>query len=174
MVENDDVAQHATLLQGIVANHPHSINIEHSPHPIDRYTCLMHAFDFTGKAEYIAIADYGLGRVYAGADFAHWLFANGKLEEISNQEALSGDLVIYSKNGNFKHVGVLQPHGRVTSKWGIGHLYNHEILEVPESYGVDVKYYRSLSSDHAYNVFVKFAEEQGIPFENVALNNPPR
>ena len=166
MTENEDIGQHEALLQNIAANHPHSIRIAQSPHPINRYTCLMHAFDFTEKSEYIAIADYRLGRVYAGAAFAHWLIENDELEEIPSQEAQAGDLVMYFRDGAFKHVGLLQPNARVLSKWGIGHLYDHEILEVPESYGTDLRYYRGLSHDDAFDVFTQFAEANGIPFEN--------
>jgi len=158
--------QHPAMLQDIGAAHAHSIEIVESPHPINRYTCLMHVLDFTEKREYIAIADHGLGRVYAGADFAHWLIENDQLEEVLSEEAQTRDLVMYFKDGVFKHVGLFQPGGRVLSKWGIGHLYDHALLEVPESYGSDVKYYRALSYEDAFYTFAEFAEENGVPLEN--------
>lgn len=166
MTEVQDVGQHAALLHDIGREYPNSICIAESPHPIGRYTCLMHVFHFTEKPEYIDIADYRLGRVYAGAEFAHWLIENERLTEVSQAEAQNGDLIVYFREGRFKHIGLWQPNGRVLSKWGIGNLYDHELFEIPESYGNDVKFYRRLSYEDAYDLLTQFAEENGIPFEN--------
>ena len=166
MTEVQEVTQHPALLEDIGRECLHSIRIAHSRHPIGRYTCLMHVFDFTEKPEYIAIADYGLGRVFAGVDFAHRLIEKGFLTEVSQAEAENGDLVAYFREGNFKHVGLWQPNGRVLSKWGVGHLYDHALFEVPESYGTAVRFYDALSYEAAYELFVQFAQENGIPFEN--------
>jgi len=165
MTDVQDVSQHPMLLECISRDYPNSIRIVESEHPIDRYTCVMHVFDFTEKPEYLAIADYGFGRVFAGADFARWLIANGHLVEVPSANAQTGDLVAFFKEGKFKHVGLLQPNGRVVSKWGIGHLYDHGLLEVPESYGSEIRFFKGLSYDEAYDRFAQFAEQKGIPFE---------
>jgi hypothetical protein len=47
-----------------------------SVHPIRRYTCLMHVFDFADKREYAPIATHGLGRIYSSSAFAHWLLCS--------------------------------------------------------------------------------------------------
>jgi len=166
MTENEDVTQHPAMLQNIAIAHAHSIRVVESLHPIDRYTCLMHVFDFAERPEYIAIADYGLGRVYAGADFAHWLIENGRLEEIPSDKAQACDLVMYFREGIFRHVGLVQLEGRVLSKWGTGHFYDHATLEVPESYGNEVRYYNAVSYESAFHIFTEFAEENGILFED--------
>ena len=52
--------------------------------------------------------------------------------------------------------------GRVVSKWGLGHLWEHNILEVPISYGNEYKYYKDIQKEEAINSFCKFAESKGI------------
>lgn len=166
MTQNEDVASHPHLLATIATECSHTIYVVMSPHPISRYTCLMHVFDFVEKPEYIAIADWGLGNVFASADFAHWLIDNDELTPLHTDNAQPGDLVMYFRDGAFKHAGLLQGNGRVLSKWGQGHLYEHDILEIPHSYGDEVRYYESLDYDEAFDAFTRFAQEKGIPFED--------
>ena len=166
VIEVQDVAQHPVLLAEVTREFPNSIRITESSYPIDRYTCLMHVLNFTEKPEYIAIAAYGTGRIYAGTDFAHWLIERGLLAEVSQAEAKDGDLVFYFSEGTFKHVGLWRLNGRVLSKWGVGHLYDHGLFEVPTSYGTDVRFCNRLPYDDAYDLFRQFAEEIDIPFES--------
>lgn len=162
-----NVQGHPALLQQLTVAWPNSIRLLPSPHPIHRYTCLMHVFDFAEKSNYIAIATYPGVNVFADAEFAQWLIDKGHLTETSEAQAMPGDLVMYFNGCDFKHVGILQAGTRVISKWGEGHLYEHALWEVPESYGTNVRYFRPLSYEDAYECFTCFAEEHGIPFENV-------
>ena len=161
-----NVERHPALLQQLTAAYPNSIQVLVSEHPIHRYTCLMHVFEFVEKPNYIAIADYLGVNVFAGAEFAHWLINNRHLTQVPEAEAISRDLVMYFNECNFKHVGILQAGRRVVSKWGEGHLYNHALWEVPQSYGDNVRFFEPLSYDDAYDRFTYFAEERGIRFED--------
>ncbi|OGW49798.1 MAG: hypothetical protein A2Z50_05795 [Nitrospirae bacterium RBG_19FT_COMBO_42_15] len=163
MTEVTDVSQHPALLMQLTRDVKNSIRILESEYPIDKYTCVMHAFDFTEKPEYTKIASFGLGRIFAGGTFMHWLLARNYLAEVPQGNA--GDLVFYFVNGQFKHVGIVGDRWRIISKWGIGHLYEHEVLEVPSSYGDEVRFYCALPYANAYNYFVVFAEENGMQFE---------
>lgn len=158
-----DVSQHPALLMQLTRDVQNSVRILESEYPIDRYTCVVHVFDFTEKPEYTEIARFGLRSIFAGATFIHWLLARNYLTEVSQGGA--GDLVLYFSNGHFKHVGIVGYRARITSKWGIGHLYEHESLEVPSSYGDEVRFYSALSYADAYSYFVEFAEENGMQFE---------
>ena len=159
LTEVQDVAQHPALLAEVTRDCPNSVRITESPHPIKRYTCLMHVLDFTEKPEYIDFAGYRLDRVFAGADFAHWLIERGLLAEVSPADVQDGDLVFYfSSEGSFKHVGLRHSNGRVLSKWGVGHLYDHDLFEVPTSYGSDVRFYKRLPYEDAYHFLTQFAE----------------
>jgi hypothetical protein len=125
--------------------------------------CLMHVFDFVEKPEYAAIAIHGLGRIYAASAFAHWLLDNGLLVEVTPADVREGDLVSYfGDDRRFKHAGLSRTNGRVTSKWGIGHLYEHGVFEVPESYGTKVRFFRKVSYDEAFGHFVRFAQENAL------------
>jgi hypothetical protein len=125
----------------------------------------MHVFGFAGRPDYAAIATSGLGRIFAAGDFAHWLLDNNLLVEAAQGPAREGDIVFYfSDDGRFKHAARMLGNGRVVSKWGIGHLYEHEIFEVPESYGSTVRFFRGLSYEEAFEYFVRFAEEESTRF----------
>jgi len=79
MTHVDDVSRHPALLAALSHECPNTVALLDSAHPIRRYTCLMHVFDFTEKPEYAAIATHGRGRIYAAGAFAHWLLDNGLL-----------------------------------------------------------------------------------------------
>lgn len=166
MTEQMDVARHPVLLEQLTRECPNSICRLESSHRIGRYSCLMHALDFTEKKEYIAIATYPGLNVFAGAEFAQWLIDRGHLIEVPQENAGQGDLIMYFNESHFKHIGILLDGRRVVSKWGVGHLYEHALWEVPESYGTGVQFFRSLVYDDAIDYFTDFAEEKGIPFKN--------
>ena len=165
MTDEPNVQLHTILLQQLTDEYPNSVCILASPHPIDRYTCLMYVFDFTEKPEYIDIARYPGFNVYAGANFVYWLIDRRFLTEISEVNARTGDLLMYFNGCDFKHVGILRESKRVISKWGIGHLYEHGLWEVPLSYGTTLRFFRSITYERAFDLFTYFAEENGIPFE---------
>jgi len=123
----------------------------------------MYVLDFTEKPQYIAIAARGLRRVYAGPGFAHWLLDQGLVDEVSPSAARQGDLLFYfDDEGRFTHAGLWVGNQRVVSKWGIGHLYEHGLFELPESYGTNVRFFKRLPYDKAYDLFKRFAQENGV------------
>jgi hypothetical protein len=165
MTRVDDVSQHPALLAALTRECPNTITLLDSIYPIRRYTCLMYVFDFAEKAEYAAIATYERGLIYAAGAFAHWLLDNGVLVEVIPCDAGDGDLIFYfGDDERFKHAGLHLTNGRVHSKWGIGHLYQHGLFEVPESYGNKVRFFRMFSYDEAFGYFMRFAEDQGMKF----------
>lgn len=166
MTRVDDVSRHPALLAALTRECPNTIVLLDSAHPIRRYTCLMHVFDLAEKEDYAAIATHGEGKIFAAGAFAHWLLDNGLLVEVSQSDAREGDIVFYfNDESRFKHAGLIVVNGRVVSKWGIGHLYEHELFEVPESYGTTVRFFKGLSYEEAFDRFLQFAEESGFRFE---------
>ena len=165
MTHVDDVSRHPALLAALTRECPNTVTLVNSVHSIKRYTCLMHVFDFAEKSDYAAIATSGLGKIFAAGDFAHWLLDNKLLAEVTQGDVREGDVVFYfSDAGRFKHAGRMLARGRVLSKWGTGHLYEHGVFEVPESYGIVVRFFRGLSYEQAFERFVQFAEEKGTRF----------
>ncbi len=164
MTENEDVSAHEKILREISLNFPNTIRMTHTDDPIACYTCVMHALEFVDRPEYGEIANFGIGRIYAGAEFMHWLINHERITETENP--IVNDYVLYFQdNGEFKHIGLLLDDGRVLSKWGTGHLYEHSTLEVPAIYGAIVRYYRHRDADDMYFYFKEFAEDRGVIFE---------
>jgi hypothetical protein len=163
MTEVEDGSQHPALLDTLTRDCPNTVVLLASPHPPRRYTCAMHVFDFTEKPEYVAIAERGFNRVFAGAAFVHLLLDEGLLNELVPSDAREGDLVLYfNEEGRFKHAGLNLGNNRVLSKWGSGHLFEHGLLEVPESYGTKVRFFKRLAYSEAYDHFRRFARESGM------------
>jgi hypothetical protein len=163
MTHVEDVTRYPALLQSVNAAHPNTVKLLDSPHPIHRYTCLVYAFNFAEQPEYVAIATQGLAVVFAGRQFAHWMIDHGHLSEVTAEDASTGDMVFYfDGQGQFQHAGIVNGGNRILSKWGTGHLYEHELLDVPESYGTQVRFFRSLPFEDAIQRFVEFAREKGM------------
>jgi cell wall-associated NlpC family hydrolase len=101
--------------------------------------------------------------VYASPTFARWLLDRSFLREARQEEARKGDLVFYfNDNGRVSHAGVIVGNNRVESKWGVGHLYQHALFEVPESYGTKVRLFRKLDLEESLEYFRRFAKEKGM------------
>jgi hypothetical protein len=98
MTADTRVDQHEAMLADISRTCPNTIRVLRSPYPHHRYTCIMHAFDFTERPEYVAVAKLD---VWAGADFAHWL-VDGRLSPVASAKARARDLVFYLPEGRFK------------------------------------------------------------------------
>lgn len=159
MVDEKVAVEQAGELRRLRRQIGHTIRIQASPHPIKRYSCLMHAFDFSEKQEYI---EFALRDVFAGAEFAHWMMNRGHLKPLSNQEAKRGDVIFYLSGDEFKHAGLLIKKNRVLSKWGTFHLCTHAIFEVPSSYGRKIRYFKHLPYQDAFGHFTDYAREKGL------------
>lgn len=102
-----------------------------------QFTCFQFALGLSEDRELIDFKNKN--PVYdAGFDscFVNYLITNGLLTQNNN-----GSLVIYFFDGWPKHAARFVGSGRAISKWGLGNVYEHELYEVPESYGDDTKTY---------------------------------
>ena len=66
------------------------------------------------------------------------------------------DFVLYFGANSIKHSGILHA-GRVRSKWGGAHTWEHAVFEVPLSYGCLVRYYKWVQSHQLLKAFLKHA-----------------
>lgn len=139
----------------------HSIKSFASRGWLPTYTCLVYAMGFNGDATYSAAMKKASPKEpFAGKDFFDWLVANKHLIQIEEGSELAGDLIVYFNSHNeFKHIGILSDKRRVKSKWGELGLYDHEVFEVPASYGDDIKYFESIQYDVAIAAFKLFVVE---------------
>jgi hypothetical protein len=166
VTEAESESEYLALFNATSRDVPNSMVLLASPIPIKRYTCLMYVLGFTENPEYIAIAARGFNVVYAGPTFAHWLLEKQLVTEIVESVAESGDMVFYfNMGGRFKHAGLYIGRHRVESKWGLGHLFQHDLFEVPESYGESVSFFKKLPCRTAIEYFKEFARDNGMHLE---------
>ena len=158
------VADHPNRVAQLVAEVAHTILLRDSAHPLDRYTCGVHAFHLVEDPDYVQVATTGLGSTFAGPEFIEFLLTHELLEPRKDGEQQADDLVIYFEGGVFRHVGRLLEDGRVISKWGTGCLWEHQVWEVPRSYGDEVRFFVGPDEQQSYDLFVKFAESKGFEF----------
>jgi len=139
----------------------HTIKRIQSNTSLHTYTCLVYVLGFAGDTTYPSLVRKANNQqAFAGKDFFDWLVANQYLSELSQRGELIGDLVVYlDSDGQFKHIGILVEENRVKSKWGDQGLYEHELFEVPKSYGDDVKFYEAIKYDKALAAFKKYLAE---------------
>ncbi len=110
-----------------------------------------------------AVKDVLWGPIFPGSRFVRALVEKGCLREkvTPASDAADGDILIYYRNGNPEHAGKWKDN-RVVSKWGSGptHIWDHNVYEVPESYGDEV---RVFEPEHdAVRLYKIWAKANGI------------
>ncbi|WP_301100673.1 hypothetical protein [Propionivibrio sp.] len=109
------------------------------------FNCVMYALGLTARIE---TPCRPLGHFFADTVFLRSLIDRSILRPCTEA---NGALVVWSLAGTIKHVGVAIAQGRVASKWGIGYVYEHGVLEVPKSYGDALTFYSAIESEDALN-----------------------
>lgn len=101
-----------------------------------KYNCFMYALNVS-QARKIRNALQLNEDASFGTKFIHGLINNRILSPNK-----SGTVIIYFKHNKPIHAGKFShTTKRVKSKWGIGHLWKHDIFEVPYLYGNLFKFY---------------------------------
>jgi catechol 2,3-dioxygenase-like lactoylglutathione lyase family enzyme len=98
------------------------------------------------------------------ADFVSGLFGE-VLAEREPGRATDEDIIIYFDNNTPTHAGKFNK-GRVVSKWGTGHLWEHPIYEVPLSYGNRIKFYLPVDRHDILKRFIRYAKAHGSTYED--------
>jgi len=114
-----DWSEYLSRLTSVTREFSNAIVLLNSPFPIERYTCVVHVFEFTEKPEFVAIASRGFNVVIAGPRFVEWLLQHGLLTEVSEADMREGDLILYfDAGGRIKHAGLSRGNGRVEIEMG--------------------------------------------------------
>jgi hypothetical protein len=157
----DQLSQHPALVASLRSRCSHGIEIAADPEvrdvPLAKFTCFMHAFLLAQSTVVLAIARY-LRNTYPGGEFVAFLIAN-YLAEVGVEDAREGDIILYSRGEEIHHAGRLKS-GRVVSKWGTGHLWEHGIFELPARYGERTRFYRAVPSAVVEEAFVAYARQR--------------
>jgi hypothetical protein len=119
----------------------------------------MHVLGLYDQVAYVSAAVSGDGNVFANSTFVAYLIEHEVLCEKSDPDP--GDIILYFREGSPAHAGIIVGEGRVVSKWGIGNLYEHNVYEVPEKYGQEIRYYQPVTVHTALEHFLEYAAQHG-------------
>jgi len=153
------------LISELASTHSHSIRRALEDEVIG-WNCFEYAFELTESNKYKSIAtiDAETRRkiFFAGSVFARFLIEIGALVEIDEFAVRPGDLVIYlDDEGTPTHAGKISCGGkRIKSKWGGGLFLEHELWEVPDSYGNAVRFCKRIPTTAAECAFLQFVKSQ--------------
>jgi hypothetical protein len=133
---------------------PHSVNYREL---VNGTTCLTYGLGLFKHPTYLAIAgEFFNYKIFAGKLFVEWLLKGAHLNETTHRA--TGCLVLYSADGVWRHAGTAAAGQRVISQWGTFPIYEHELFEVPASYGNHARYFLMPDSEKALALFVEFAK----------------
>jgi len=129
----------------------------------ENYNCFIYVFGLGEDKKFIRECN---GFVYD--TFFQKLIDEGLLEYTNNPQ--KGDYILYRDSKNYPnkiaHIGVLDDDEMVVSKWSWGPLFRHKVLDVPESYGDDLSYIKSISKERAIELYNKYKEFNKKPKPN--------
>jgi len=137
------VAKHVAMLQAMQDIAPHTISILPAPNdePLEEFNCIMYALGIVARLEHSCSP---LGRWYADTGFMRYLVDRAVLKR---GDARRGAIITWSTAGGVKHAGRIVAPGRVASKWGVSHVYEHGFYEVPTGYGSPTDFYAPVESE---------------------------
>lgn len=171
-ITNAEVPEHRSLLQNLNQKMQHDICDNHlDPERdvlLDEFNCFEYAFDLSLSSVYRAALDFQHGWKInpVGADhrFVQYLLDNSELAELAASDSDISCIVIYFNGVAPTHAGKFI-NDRVHSKWGLrGLLLEHNLDEVPSSYGDEARIYERLPVDDCIDAFARFAVPNGIEY----------
>lgn len=121
------------------------------------FTCYQYAFDLIDVAEVDMIA-LTYPKIFPNSEFTSCLVTE-LMHEITIKNANDGDIVVYFKNDIPVHAGKMK-NKQVVSKWGIAHLWQHGVYEVPIEYGDSVRFYNNPGKQAFIIAFQKWASSK--------------
>ncbi|MCF7799293.1 hypothetical protein K9M74_05305 [Candidatus Woesearchaeota archaeon] len=95
------------------------------------------------------------GKEYSSNSQLMRSFYNSATKTLINDASL----VWYVDNETPVHVGKLVSDKQVLSKWGRGHLINHPLESVPQSYGDKIIFSKDIPRDFAYALWAAIYDE---------------
>jgi hypothetical protein len=142
-------SEHRQRVEGLALVHSHSIAYRDL---VEQSTCVTYALGFNGNPTYRAIALKG---PFAGRQFME-LLVQDCLAEIASPQ--TGCLACYFAAGVWKHVGTVTSNFRIVSQWGTFPVYEHDLFEVPQSYGDHVRWFVKPEISLALGWFIEYAD----------------
>lgn len=119
-----------------------------------RFNCHAFTFGLWQRDAFWALQDTHPDAWPDGSFVAHYLLP--VMSSVPPGEMLDEVVTLYYEGDQLKHSG-LQRGGRVRSKWGDCHTWEHGLFEVPASYGERVAHYVVPDADVAVDAYIRFA-----------------
>ena len=85
-----------------------------------------------------------------------WMALPEILRKMPQSELSGGHVVLYFDDGKMKHVGRVVQGTRIVSKWGKNPVYDHDLCQVPASYGDEYEFFKQPSVRHITTEFIEF------------------
>jgi hypothetical protein len=154
---NCNIDGHRLAIEALRLELPHTIRLVSSADPALPQNCFVWALDLCYELAHW-VGTWNLPELFAGSKFVQELIPY--LTPIPKSDVTECDLVVYFEEEMPTHAGSIN-ESKVISKWGKGHIYEHDLLEVPASYGNTIRFYRMPPSRMVAMHFVKYV--QGHP-----------
>lgn len=126
--------------RGIAPNIPKELKVIQPPPPEDKnYNCFIFAFGLEKDEDFLISHSGKYIPLCHGNDIKR-LILNDIL--ISAETPRKGDYIIYSKDNEITHAGIVKNKDLIVSKWSLGPIMEHQIRAVNPEYGEDISYYK--------------------------------
>jgi hypothetical protein len=155
------IGSHTRLLEQRTRTLPHTVKLMSNP---KGGTCVAYAFELNDNPIYEAIREDFNREIFAGRRFVERMIRE-RLREIS-QPAV-GSLVLYFSESDWKHIGTVTGSDRINSQWGTYPIYEHDVYEVPASYGDQVRFFEKPSPERALSDFLDYARYEGVSDDDI-------
>jgi len=120
------------------------------PSANENYNCFIYVLGLADNSD--LIKDCG-GFIYD--TLFQKLLDDGRLEYTTNPQ--SGNYILYRNLENYPdmitHAGIIEDNNVIISKWAWGPLFRHKIFDVPESYGDNISYVKSISKEKSRTLY---------------------
>jgi hypothetical protein len=165
-----DLPNQEHMIRKLVESHPHTITLRQAMPSLERspkqYNCFMYAFDMAEDTTVQRIMEWLNPRTfkrdaYPSSKFACYLLEHSILSRTKNCDEEEG-IIMYFLDAVPKHAGRIKA-GRVTSKWGLGHLWEHGIYEVPSTFGHETRCFKTLTRQESVFAYISYAKQLGWP-----------
>lgn len=166
------VGQQIKLIAELSSRYNHSIRLKGEAKlgmpKTFRYNCYQYAFDTITSPQIEKIASIHQS-IFPNSEFIIFLIRNGILREINWEDRRNGDIIIYFANTKPAHAGKINSD-KIISKWGLAHLWEHNIYEVPISYGTEFKIFSRVDSNLCVSSFIEYAKSKGVILDSEYYN----
>lgn len=146
---------HPAEIEALKNEMQHSIILIALHDPMKPYNCLAYALGVTESVPIRRLMRIHYSQsINFGSGYMSRLISKGILKENKSK----GSVIIYFKDARPTHAGLLKGD-RVTSKWGRGCLWEHDIREVPDSYGEEYKVFLPPAQDVVEREFQNYSKK---------------